>query len=86
MRRTTVFADEADLDAIKAAAARRGIPESELIREAIHRAAMAERRWDEPFFRTTHRPLDAAPTVGGARDETWQTAADAYTATRDRPA
>lgn len=86
MRRTTVFADEADLDAIKAAAARRGVPESQLIREAIHRAALAERRWDEPFFRTTHRPLDAAPTVQHARDETWQAAADSYAATRDRSA
>lgn len=86
MRRTTVFADEADLDVLRAAAARQGVPESQLIREAIHRAALAVRRWDEPFFRSAHRPLDGSPGIDAAVAETRQAAADAYVTTRDRPA
>jgi hypothetical protein len=53
MKRTTVFADEDDLAVIKAAATRRGIAEAEIIRDAIHLAALANRNWDEPFFRTS---------------------------------
>jgi hypothetical protein len=56
LRRTTVFAEEADLAVIKAAAARRGVAEAELIRDAIHLAALANRVWDEPVFRQTHTP------------------------------
>jgi hypothetical protein len=50
MKRTTVYADEEDLAIIKEAAARKGISEAEIIRQAIHRAALAERVWDEPLF------------------------------------
>jgi hypothetical protein len=49
MKRTNVYADPADLALIKEAAARRGIPEAEIIREGIHLAAMANRVWDEPL-------------------------------------
>lgn len=49
-RRTTVFADEKDLAILKDAAARLGVAEAELLRDAIHLAAMANRTWDEPFF------------------------------------
>jgi hypothetical protein len=49
LRRTNVFADDADLALIKAAAARRGVPEAEIIREGIHLAAMSSRVWDEPL-------------------------------------
>ncbi|WP_457027976.1 ribbon-helix-helix domain-containing protein [Kitasatospora sp. P5_F3] len=54
LKRTTVYAESEDLAVIKAAAARRGIAEAEIIREAIHLAAMANRVWDEPFFTTTY--------------------------------
>lgn len=56
LRRTTVFADEDDLAVIKAAAARRGVAEAELIRDAIHLAALANRVWAEPVFGRTHIP------------------------------
>ena len=49
LRRTNVYADEADLMLIKEAAARRGVPEAEIIREGIHLAAMSSRVWDEPL-------------------------------------
>ena len=49
LRRTNVYADDADLALIKAAAARRGVPEAEIIREGIHLAAMSSRVWDEPL-------------------------------------
>ena len=49
LRRTNVYADDGDLALIKAAAARRGVSEAEIIREGIHLAAMSSRVWDEPF-------------------------------------
>lgn len=42
-----MYADAEDLARIKEAAARRGIPEAEIIREGIHLAAMSSRVWDE---------------------------------------
>jgi hypothetical protein len=48
LKRTNVYADEDDLALIKAAAERTGRSESEIIREAIHRAAWGLRAWDEP--------------------------------------
>lgn len=59
LKRTTVVADEDDLAILKAAAARRGISEAELLRDAIHLAAMANRTWDEPFFTHIYSPVDA---------------------------
>ena len=47
MKRTNVYADPEDLALIKEAAARRGVPEAEIIREGIHLAAMANRVWDD---------------------------------------
>lgn len=38
--------DEADLHAVKQAAAQRGRPESELIREAFHLVALKAQQWD----------------------------------------
>ena len=63
MRRTTVFADEDDLAAIKAEATRRGVPEAELLRDAIHLAAMAARTWDEPFFSANLVPITHEPAA-----------------------
>lgn len=47
LRRTNVYADAADLLLIKEAAAQRGVPEAEIIREGIHLAAMSSRVWSE---------------------------------------
>jgi hypothetical protein len=64
MKRTSVYADAADLAVITAAARRRGVPVAELLREGIRLAAMANRVWDEPLDWPT---FDGAPcTVGDA--------------------
>jgi hypothetical protein len=49
LKRTNVYADDRDLDLIKQAAARLGVSEAEIIREGIHRIALAHSVWDEPF-------------------------------------
>jgi hypothetical protein len=49
MKRTNVYADPEDLALIKEAAARRGIPEAEILREAVKLAALGARMWDEPL-------------------------------------
>jgi hypothetical protein len=49
LKRTNVYADPDDLALIKQTAARRGVPEAEIIREGIHLAAMSTRVWDEPL-------------------------------------
>ncbi|WP_327148313.1 CopG family transcriptional regulator [Nocardia sp. NBC_01329] len=49
LERTTVYADPEDLAVIKEAAARRGVSEAEIIRQAIHRAAQKMRVWNEPL-------------------------------------
>jgi hypothetical protein len=46
LKRTNVYADTDDLALIKEIAARRGVPEAEIIREGIHLAAMSNRAWD----------------------------------------
>lgn len=53
LKRTNVYADEDDLTLIKAAAERTGRSESEIIREAIHRAAWSMRVWDDPVVTRT---------------------------------
>jgi hypothetical protein len=49
MRRTNVYADPEDLALIKKAAQQRGIPEAEILREAVKLAALGARLWDEPL-------------------------------------
>ncbi|WP_395573856.1 hypothetical protein [Streptomyces sp. BK79] len=49
LKRTNVYAEDTDLALIKEAAARLGVAEAEIIREGIHRIALAHRAWDEPF-------------------------------------
>ena len=49
LRRTNVYADTDDLVLIKEIAARRGVPEAQIIREGIHLAAMSNRVWDASF-------------------------------------
>lgn len=80
MKRTTVFADERDLAVIKAAAARRGVAEAELLREAIHLAAMAHRTWDEPFFSATYVPVETVS--GDDLEDVWADKAEAYERTK----
>lgn len=75
-KRTTVFADEDDLAIIKSAAARRGVHEAEILRDAIHLAAMADRTWDEPFFTHTYAP-SAHGGTDQAAEATWAEKADA---------
>ncbi|WP_104819450.1 CopG family transcriptional regulator [Kitasatospora sp. MMS16-BH015] len=76
LKRTTVYAESEDLAVIKEAAARRGIAEAEIIREAIHLAAMANRVWDEPFFSATY------PAIGQAAEDVWDERVRAYEATK----
>ena len=45
----------------KDATGRRGVSEAELIRDAIHLAAMANRTWSEPFFTRTYVSLSDSP-------------------------
>lgn len=49
LKRTMVHVDPDDLAVIKEAAARDGIPEAEIIRRGVHLAALASRRWEQPF-------------------------------------
>jgi hypothetical protein len=50
MKRTNVYADPEDLALIKQAAERRGVPEAEILREAVKLAALGARLWDEPVI------------------------------------
>jgi len=49
LKRTMVYADSDDLATIKEAAARNNVSEAEIIRNAIHLAAMRVRRRSEPL-------------------------------------
>jgi Ribbon-helix-helix protein, copG family len=61
LKRTNVYADTEDLALIKEIAARRGVPEAQIIREGIHLAAMSNRAWDGsldwPTFEGTGEPV-----------------------------
>ncbi|MEU8886422.1 CopG family transcriptional regulator [Streptomyces sp. NPDC048442] len=80
LKRTNVYADSEDLALIKEAAARQGVSEAEIIREAIHLAALSHRVWDEPFVSGKFRGGGARATGGVVRD------AVADAARRDRAA
>lgn len=83
MKRTTVFADEEDLAVIKAAAGRRGVSEAEILRGAIHLAAMANRTWDEPFFSRTFTPQDEARgTAEESLRNVWTEKSEVYEQTK----
>lgn len=49
LKRTMVYADADDLAIIKEAASREGVSEAEIIRDAIHVAALAKRTWERPL-------------------------------------
>jgi len=78
MKRTTVFADENDLAVLKAAAARRGVTESELLRDAIHLVALAERRWQEPLFSRTYAAVGDGRAADEVLDAVWSDKAHDY--------
>ena len=84
-KRTTVFAEEEDLAILKAAAARLGVPEAELLRDAIHLAAMSNRVWDEPVFERGFLPLDRSEhTADQIQESVWDEKAEAYERTKRR--
>jgi hypothetical protein len=69
---------------IKAAAARRGVAEAELLRDAIHLAAMAHRTWSEPFFTQTYASAGgpSQPSADDVLQATWTEHAEAYERTK----
>lgn len=64
MKRTNVYADPEDLALIKQAAERRGIPEAQILREAIKLAAMGARVWDEPLIHPDETVDLGGPVTG----------------------
>ncbi|THA26245.1 ribbon-helix-helix protein, CopG family [Streptomyces sp. RKND-216] len=67
LKRTMVYAEADDLAAIKAAAAREGRSEAEIIREALHLAALRVRRRERPLgLRRFH---SGDPTLADRTDE-----------------
>lgn len=62
LKRTNVYADAEDLALIKEIAARRGVPEAQIIREGIHLAALSNRVWDGPFDWPSFEGTGAAVT------------------------
>ncbi|MGX1808929.1 ribbon-helix-helix domain-containing protein [Nocardia sp. NPDC055321] len=66
-KRTTVYADANDLAVIKEAAARGDVSEAEIIRNAIHLAAMRLRRRSEPL--RLRRFASGNPTLAARVDE-----------------
>ncbi|MEV0691904.1 hypothetical protein [Streptomyces sp. NPDC050388] len=63
LKRTNVYAEDSDLLLIKEAALRLGVSEAEIIREGIHRIALAHRVWDEPFV-SDEETFDLGAPVG----------------------
>jgi hypothetical protein len=64
LKRTNVYADGNDLALIKEIAAKRGVPEAEIIREGIHLAAMSNRVWDKPLDWPTFQGSGEPATSG----------------------
>jgi predicted ATP-grasp superfamily ATP-dependent carboligase len=67
MKRTMVYADAEDMATIKAAAARQGTSEAEIIREALHLAALRHRRRERPLGLRRFNSGD--PTLADRADE-----------------
>jgi hypothetical protein len=76
LKRTNVYADPDDLALIKEAAARRGVPEAEIIREGIHLAAMSNRVWDDSFDWPTFEGTGEVATSEQVTDAVARGAAD----------
>lgn len=83
-KRTMVYADEEDLAIIKEAAKRYGVSEAEIIRNAIHRAAMSSRIWEEPFFsRTSKRLRERDESPREAKQRVWDEQYERHQQLRD---
>ncbi len=67
LKRTMVYADSDDLATIKDAAARSNVSEAEIIRNAIHLAAMRVRRRSEPL--RLRRFASGDPTLADRVDD-----------------
>ncbi|BDT94266.1 hypothetical protein IFM12275_42420 [Nocardia sputorum] len=67
LKRTVVYADAEDLAVIKDAAARSDVSEAEIIRNAIHLAAMRVRRRSEPL--RLRRFASGDPTLAERADD-----------------
>ncbi|MFC6011656.1 CopG family transcriptional regulator [Nocardia lasii] len=67
LKRTMVYAEAEDLAVIKEAAANSDASEAEIIREAIHLAAMRVRRRTEPL--RLRRFASGDPTLAGRVEE-----------------
>jgi hypothetical protein len=79
LKRTTVYVDAEDLQVIKEAAAKEGVSEAEIIRQAVHRAALARKTWDEPFFARTYPPVSGKVTdTAEATEAMWEEKARQY--------
>ncbi|WP_425832472.1 CopG family transcriptional regulator [Streptomyces fractus] len=79
LKRTTVYVDAEDLQVIKEAAAREGVSEAEIIRQAVHRTALARKTWDEPFFARTYPPASGKVTdTAEATEAMWEEKARQY--------
>ncbi|MER6477685.1 CopG family transcriptional regulator [Streptomyces filamentosus] len=50
------LADPADIEALNAIARENGLSAAEMIRDAIHKAVLAHRVWDTPFFEEAYTP------------------------------
>ncbi|MFD3656692.1 ribbon-helix-helix protein, CopG family [Streptomyces sp. NPDC058620] len=87
LKRTTVYADAADLAIIKEAAGREGISEAEIIREAIHLAALSKRTWRAPLALPVFRSEDpeTAERAEVALGQIWDRKAKAYEESKRRP-
>ncbi|MFD5883063.1 ribbon-helix-helix domain-containing protein [Streptomyces yangpuensis] len=74
MKRTNVYADEEDLQAIKEGAERLGISEAELLRRGIKLAAASVRTWEAPAvrrrFRGSGRTVTKADIAAAVAGET----------------
>ncbi|MFI1396293.1 CopG family transcriptional regulator [Streptomyces sp. NPDC020681] len=84
LKRTTVYADADDLAIIKAAAAREGIAEAEIIREAIHLAALSKRDWEAPLELPRFRSGASGTADDASLGEIWDEKARAYEETKRR--
>ncbi|MGH3310727.1 MAG: CopG family transcriptional regulator [Streptomyces sp.] len=84
LKRMTVYAHADDLAVIKEAAAREGVAEAEIIREAIHLAALSKRHWHAPLEWPRFHGGDPEPSesTDEALDEVWDEKARAYEETK----
>ncbi|MEU3670784.1 hypothetical protein [Streptomyces virginiae] len=90
MKRTNVYADEEDLQAIKEGAVRLGISEAELLRRGIKLAAASVRTWEAPAvrrrFRGSGRTVTKADIAVALTGETGGEAAEQTAAPREQRA